>query len=474
MLKKASFLILSFLFISQIGHGQEIKIPLGSIVDSIPAADTTGNSFSLYLPQDYSEKEQWPIIFVFDPKGRGRAATQLFRTIAEQQSYIIAASNLNLEKDSLQNNIKKVGPFVNQVDGMLPLDRKQVYIAGLAEGGQLATALPFIFNNVSGVLAVEDAWINTQYLNSSNKFMFSAIACDRNNSMNTLKEIVSYLDQEDFPTEMNFYSCEKEIEWPSVDVIQNAVTGFTLNAIKEGNRPKDLDLVRTLFNEEVAYAEVLRRRRDYYRAFEKLQQIEEKYEDFDLETDLKDRIRDIRRNDAFREQRRNYRNATAKEEESQQEYIYFMETDVVTANFENIGWWAAKVAELEEMAEKSNGAQQKMASRLQGFLDVLSKNYYDNYVNSAADSKTKIFVSILRTIFDKKDPEAYLNIIKIAGHDGDHQTALLYLEDLLKTGFDDMEALYDIKGILDLKISEPYNDKIREYLGEAKYYKAGN
>ena len=65
-----------------------------------------------------------------------------------------------------------------------------------------------------------------------------------------------------------------------------------------------------------------------------------------------------------------------------------------------------------------------MASRLLGFLDALSKSYYDSYVNSQANARSKVFVSILRTIFDKNDPEAYLNIIKIAGHDGDHETAL--------------------------------------------------
>lgn len=149
-----------------------------------------------------------------------------------------------------------------------------------------------------------------------------------------------------------------------------------------------------------------------------------------------------------------------------------METDVVTSNFENVGWWAAQVQELKENEEKLSGSKQKMASRLQGFLDNLSKNYYDSYVNSQATPRSKVFVSVLRTIFDKEDPEAYLNIIKIAGHDGDHETALLYLEDLLKTGFDDMEALYDIEGILDLKLSKTYNEKIRKYLGEAKYYKA--
>ncbi|PRX41065.1 hypothetical protein [Salegentibacter salegens] len=472
MMKKIPFLILLLSFIPQLGSAQEIEIPLGKIVDSIPVTDSTASNFALYLPQNFNDKKQWPVIFVFDPEGRGRAATQLFRAVAEEQSYIIAASNLNLKKDSLKNNINKVGPFINQVDGMLAIDRQQVYVAGLSEGGQLATALPFIYNNISGVLAVENAWINTEYLNTGNKFMFSAVACDTRNTMLVLEEIEAYLDKENFPTEMNFYTCDDEVEWPVSGVIQNAVSGFTLNAMKEGKRPKDLDLVKDLFNAEVDYAEVMRRKRNYYQAFEKLKQIEDKYDDLDLDIDLRDKIKNIRRNKAFRQQRRDYRDLVSTEKAKQEEYVYYMETDVVTSNFENIGWWAAQVEGLKENEEKFSGYKEKMASRLQGFLDNLSKNYYDAYVNSQADSRSKIFVSILRTIFDKNDPEAYLNIIKIAGHDGDHETALLYLDDLLKTGFDDINALYNIEGILDLKLSEEYNSKIREYLGEAKYYKA--
>ncbi len=471
-MRNISFILLFLVFIPQIVISQEMEIPVGRIVDSIPTADSTSASFALYLPQDFNEEKEFPVIFVFDAKGRGRASTQLFRTVAEQQSYIIAAFNLDLQQDSLKNNIEKVAPFINQVDGMLSIDKKQVYVAGLSEGGQLAAALPLIYNNIAGVLAVENAWMNTEYLNANNKFMFSAIACDSNNSMFILEQINDYLDSKNYPTEMNFYSCDKDVEWPNADMIQNAVAGFTLNAIRENKRPKDLDLVKELFDVEVEYAEVLRRKRNYYQAFEKLKQIEDKYDDLGFDVDLRDQIKNIRRNKAFREQRREYRNVVSAEEAKQEEFLYYMENDVVTSNFENIGWWAAQVEGLQENEEKLNGARQKMASRLQGFLDNLSKNYYDGYVNSEANSRSKVFVSILRTIFDKKDPEAYLNIIKIAGHDGDHETALLYLEDLLKTGFDNMEALYDIEGILDLKLSKEYNAKIREYLGEAKYYAA--
>lgn len=471
-MKKIPFLILLLSLVFQFGNAQQITIPVGKIVDSIPAADSTASSFALYLPQDFSAEKEWPVIFIFDPQGRGRAVTQLFRTVAEEQSYIIAASNLNLRKDSLKNNITKIAPFIKRVDGMFPIDRQQVYLAGLSEGGQLATALPFIYNNISGVLAVENAWLNTDYLNMNNKFMFSAIACDNRSTMGLLQEIETYFDKENYPTEINFYTCEDKVEWPDANIIQNAVAGFTLNAIKEGKRSEDLNLIKQLFNAEVQTTQVLRRTRNYYQAFEKLKQIEDKYEDFDLEIDLRDEKKNLRRNKAFRQQRRDYRNAITSENAKREDYIYYMDSDIVTSNFENIGWWAAQVQELKETEKKLTGPKQKKASRLLGFLDSLSKTYYDSYVNSQANARSKVFVSILRTIFDKNDPEAYLNIIKIAGHDGDHETALLYLEDLLKTGFEDMDALYNIEGILDLKLSKAYNEKIREYLGEAKYYEA--
>ncbi len=151
--------------------------------------------------------------------------------------------------------------------------------------------------------------------------------------------------------------------------------------------------------------------------------------------------------------------------------MYLMEMDILQNNFENIGWWAYELEELQTMAGK-NMASENVALRLTDYADKLSKAYFDQIQESEAKIDTKVFVSVLRTAIAKKDPEAYLKIIELAGHDGDFETALLYLEDLLKTGYDDMESLYEIEGILDLKLSPEYNNLIREYLGEAKYYKA--
>lgn len=472
MNRKLSLLLLTFLFVFTNTQGQEIKLPKGRIIDSIPATDSTASSFALYLPQDFTIEKQWPVLFVFDAKGRGRPTAQLFRQIAEEQSYIIASANVDVTQDSLQNNVKKAGNIINRVAGMLPLDKQQVYTVGLGAGGKVATALSLVYSNIAGVLAVEDAWLNTNLINESNRFMYSAIACNSRNSQFTLQKIVGYLDERDYPTELNYYFCEEKVEWPAADVIYNSVSGFTLQAIRSGKRNNNPKLINKLYQNEVAFAERLRRGRNYYAAFQKLKMIEDKYEDLGLDIALRDKIKTIRRNKAFKQQRREYRRIARREQEKREQYRYYLEDDVATVNFENTGWWAQQVQELEQKKKNATGEEARMAARTLGFLDDLSKELYDDYVNAPVIARAKIFVSVLRTIFAKKDPEAYLNIIKIAGHDGDHETALLYLEDLLKTGFDDMEALYDIEGILDLKLSKPYNKIIKEYLGDAKYFEA--
>ncbi|UJH92593.1 hypothetical protein LZ575_09005 [Antarcticibacterium sp. 1MA-6-2] len=112
-----------------------------------------------------------------------------------------------------------------------------------------------------------------------------------------------------------------------------------------------------------------------------------------------------------------------------------------------------------------------MAFRLQGLLQDLASNSFNDLKEANAAIDPLIFTAILQTIFDKQNPQGYMNIISLSARDGDYYTALLYLEDLLKTGYDDLEALYNIPGTLDLKLSPEYNKIIQEYLDESKYYK---
>lgn len=450
---------------------QEHQIPVGRVAGPFPVGDSLDSSFEIYLPTQFNSGKKWPVIFVFDPEGRGRAVTQLFRSVAEEQSYIIVASNDDLRKNSLQANLNKASNLMNSVLGSLPIDLNQVYSAGMNEGGQVALAVPLAYNKIKGVISVGEAWLNTDFIVKDNPFIFIGLVNEKDPRMYELQEIEKFLKKVDFPARLSYFDGEKG-DWPTETVISNAVTSLTLRALETRLRKEDDPaLLEKLYRNEMDFAQMLRRKGNYYDSYQKLEEMEERFDDSPYEDEVKEATKDLRRNDQFRDQRRDLNRAEAEASEKKEMYKLYLTYDITENNFENVGWWAYQMDELHKLQKSGNLAQQRMGYTLEGYLKALTKISYNNIQETSSNIDTKILISVLRTVVAKDDPEAYLNIIQLAGHDGDFNTALLYLEDLLKTGFDDMDALYDIPGILDLKFSKEYNELIEKYLGDSKYYR---
>ena len=461
----AVFAIFSFSNLS----AQEYRIVKGGVTDSLPIPSGGSDTYALYTPSNYNPEQKWPVIFVFDPKGRGVTTANLFRSAAEDQKYLVASSNINLKSKPIDSIIKTATAMMNGVLNSFPVDPALVYTAGLGEGAQVGSALPLIYKQMAGVMAIGNSFVNPKYLNKNNPYMFIGLAGNKDYMVYEMESYLRFYDNLDFTTEV-YYFDGKEDEWPNPSVISNAISGFTLEAIRKGSRTKDQEFIEKLYVDEVAYTETLRRTRNYYAAFEKLERIEEKYEDLGFEDDIEDRKKAVKKTAGFKSQRRNFREAVSFEKEQQAEYEYLLINDIMTANFQNIGWWAYQVDELEKLQKNSTDAKSNMAYRLLGYLDFLSKREFDSIIKSNASIDTKVFISVLRTAINKNDPEAYLKIISLAGSDGDYETALLYLEDLLKTGYTDMESLYNIDGALDLQFSAEYNQIVKEYLGDSKFF----
>ena len=463
-------LFIFFVVFTSIGSSaQEYRIVKGGVTDSLQIPGTQSESYSIYLPRDYNSEKKWPLIFIFDPEGRGATTANLFRMAAESQQYIVASSNMDLKAKPVDSIVNTATSMINGVLQSFPVDTEQVYMAGMGEGAQIGSALTLLYKDLAGVLAVGNSFVNPQYLDRNNPYMFIGVAGNKDYMVYEMENYLRFFDDLDFPTDV-YYFDGKEDEWPEARVISNAITGFTLEAIKEGKRPRDEEFIRNLFEAELEYAETLRRTRNYYEAYEKLDRMEDKYEYFGFEDRIEERKKALKRTSGYKSQKSDFRRAISTEKEQQEEYEYLLRSDIVTNNFENIGWWAYQIDELEKIKEGSNEARANMAYRLLGYLDFVTKKEYDNIMKANVPIDTKIFISVLRTAINKEDPEAYLNIISLAAADGDQETALLYLEDLLKMGYDDMESLYNIEGALELQFTPEYNKLVKDYLGESKFF----
>ncbi len=213
----------------------------------------------------------------------------------------------------------------------------------------------------------------------------------------------------------------------------------------------------------------MRRQLKLYKSYEFLDLLDKKYEDDEKQEVIKDFQKQIKRNKIFKEQHRKYNAASTKESYKKTQYSYYLSEDLAYINFENLGYWNQQIKDLKESQNSGNLAEKELAFRLQGFLQNMAFQSFDELKNSKAKIDLLIYTAVLKTIFDKENPDGYFDIISLAANDGDYSTAMLYLEDLLKTGYKNMDALYNIPGTLDLKLSPEYNEIIRKYLGTLNF-----
>ena len=213
----------------------------------------------------------------------------------------------------------------------------------------------------------------------------------------------------------------------------------------------------------------------FYKALELLDLMIDKYEYFDKKDEIKQLAKKIKKEKGFKQQRLQYNAAAVIEREMRMEFAYLLQEDFTNFDFGNLAWWSQKMEEINDLKASKNMAEVEMGYRLEDFLQSFAQKEF-NVINSQKNASIDklIFTAVLTTIFYREDPKAYFSIISLSAQDRDHYTALLYLEDLLKTGYKDLEALYDIPGTLDLKLSLEFNEMIKKYLGTSKYYNISN
>jgi len=464
--KYLHFLLLVFSF--HCVFAQQISIRKGAVVDNLAVNDSISETFAIYLPTNYSNEKPWPVIFVFDPEGRGKSVAQLFRQPGEKQGYVIVASNNIKSKDSLLNNLRVGTRLMTRVFNLFSVDRNRIYTAGLAEGAEVASAIPAVYKNIQGVLAVGDIWLDADLLKKDQNFSIVGLVGTLDFRLYRMKESIQFLSKAG--NKASLYTFDGTHQWPDPNVISRVLGDFTLQSMSKGLIPQDPVLIENLYQEEIETAEKYRSSLQFYKFYELLDQMKNKYVFLDKNDELKEKQKNLKHEKLFKEQRREYRLATIKESELKDQYIYYFNEDVLKSNFDNLGWWTQQIKELKAFQQGENQAKAEMAYRLEGLLQFLAETTFQELNEAKSHIDTLVFTAILQTIFDRENPEGYRSIISLSAGDGDYETALLYLEDLLKTGFKEMDALYNIPETLDLKLSPEYNALIKKYLGESRYY----
>ncbi|MDQ3171991.1 MAG: hypothetical protein M3Q55_17820, partial [Acidobacteriota bacterium] len=126
----------------------------GGLVDGIACVSDPSQTYALYLPSTFTTDRKWPLIVVFDPRGRGAHAAEIFQDAAERLGWIVASSNNTRSDGAWEPNRRAVAALLPDLLGRLPIETRRVYAAGFSGGGGVAWALARDSGTLAGIITV--------------------------------------------------------------------------------------------------------------------------------------------------------------------------------------------------------------------------------------------------------------------------------------------------------------------------------
>lgn len=449
---------------------QQMTLKKGIVIDSLPisANDSISETFSLYLPKRFEVSGTWPVLFIFDMKGQGKQALNMVAKAAEEQGYILAASNNVRDTLPIANNILIANRMFNAVTTFLPIHKNRIYVGGFSGGGRFSTLIPTFIKGVEGVLVCGASVANTEVLTSRNPFHLIGIVGNEDYNYPEMMDVEKILNGMKFPNQLLVF--EGGHEWPDTNQLGNALEIFTLAAMAKGRMPKDEAFVNAKYNEGLTQVNILFTANKPLLANNLLDGMLEIYRPFRDTDSLKASQKTLKRSKIFKTHSRNQTAILFKEALIKEDYVYYLEEDMLTYNYNNLGWWSYQMEELEKFKKNPDLLQQQMGKRLDGYINALIADNIDIIkASDPVDGESLNFLWMLKTVINPKDYESYLNIISYNAKVNDNSTALFYLEELLKNGYTDRPELYDLKDTALLRLTPEFNAIVGKYLKEARY-----
>lgn len=467
-IKKFIFLIVVF-FIYPKGFGQkEFVLTKGRMTSELTVPKYEESSYSVYVPISFDLNKKWPLIIGFDSQGDPSRLNSFFKTTAEELDFIIITSNFS-KKDKIKDKVQYITDFLNHILTLFPIDRRRIYVVGKGKDAVLTSALPIIFKEFDGVVALGDSFTYLDNEKVRKNFYYAATSSEESHNYLGLLAIRKNLKLKAIPAELYVYPDRKS--FPDPKLITKIFRSYRIRNMVNGKIPKDSLWIKKSYDDNLVEVKKLKEEKHYLKARRELGKMRSIYRHALDTKPLKKEQQQISKIREYKKQRNQWRKYSAKERWWRNEFAFAIQEDLALYRFKNLGWWQFNIGEIKKAKSSDKKEEVKMALRMQSYLTKLFEVIAGQLSTTKEISLDKVlFLEVLKTLHNPQDYNSYRNIISLAAKDDDFPTALFYLEEMLKNGYKDLEKLYNIEGTLALKLTKEYNNVVKKHLGMSKYY----
>ena len=214
-------------------------LPTGVVIAEVKCEADPSQSYALYLPRGYVADRAWPVIFAFDPGGRGRNPVDRYQAAAEQYGYIVAGSNNS--RNGSPDTGATVRALTADVGSRFNIDPKRVYAAGMSGGARVALSVALSSRGVAGVIASSAGYPDAKPRKTLPFVLFATAGTEDFNHLE-----MRLLDRA-LTTPHRLAIFEGGHVWLSSDLAVDAVEWMELQAMKAGLKSRDESEIDRIF-----------------------------------------------------------------------------------------------------------------------------------------------------------------------------------------------------------------------------------
>ena len=233
-------------------------LPAGEIIDRVTCAADPSQSYALFVPADYTPSRTWPVIFAFDPGGRGRTPVERYQAAAERYGYIVVGSNNSRNGSTEISRI--LAAMTTDVAERLAVDPRRVYLAGMSGGARVALGIALASKDIAGVIASSAGYPDSRVRKTLPFPLFATAGTDDFNHLEMRR-----LDRE-LSTTHRLVIFPGGHVWLSSDLALQAVEWMELQSMKAGLKARNAAEIDRMFASRIASVDLTKGDVETFRA----------------------------------------------------------------------------------------------------------------------------------------------------------------------------------------------------------------
>jgi predicted esterase len=284
------------------------------MVEGISCASDPSQSYTLYLPSTYAKGSRFPVLLVFDPRGRSQLAAEIFRDAAETYGWIIVSSDNTRSDGPWEPNLVALQALWPEIHSRLPVDFDRIYATGFSGGAAVATLLAKTTGEIAGILACGGRFFENQ-LESGGVPVFST-AGDTDFNFLEMHRLDEFLAETGNAHRLVIF--EGGHTWMPSTVAREAIEWFELLAMQKGIRERDQAMIDSLWASDLARAREYADGGRLVVSVRRLREMESTYAGLHDTSELEREVEKIEATDQYRSQRKQVKKARGFQEKCEE------------------------------------------------------------------------------------------------------------------------------------------------------------